>query len=186
MTDALFTRTKPSATEDWRRKALCTQFPTVWADRMWLYEDAADDRRPDMNLRATARTICSECPVKAQCVASAVISGDQYGIRGGLRGRERKLMAELAQKDGIVVYSRTGANKSKRFNDFALWICNHEPAWAEVVRMDRETVRKCKRKKSERIASLLPKKHAKKHAKQTIAAIFEEESPAMTAQEALF
>ncbi len=177
---------------NWRLKALCTQFPTMWADRMWLYEDSANDAKPDpvlrttarrvcaecpvrahclaaatVNseqhgihggfrlrerkvapdpvLRTTARRVCAECPVRAHCLAAATVNSEQHGIHGGFRLRERKVAAELAERDGVHVYSRTGTRRLERFLAYVAWILEHEEIWTEVPRLDHASTRRKKR-----------------------------------------
>lgn len=144
MTCKGFTRTETTRS-DWRGQALCTQFPTMWADRMWLYEDAASDERPDVVLHSTARRVCAECPVRAHCLAEATVDSEQFGIRGGFRLRERKLAAELAERDGLVVYSRTGAQRLERFVAYLHWLQEHDEIWASVPQLDRARTKKEKR-----------------------------------------
>lgn len=185
MTGAGFIHTAAATDAGWRSRAMCTQFPTTWADRMWLYEDAADDASPDRTMRAAARKVCAECPVRAQCLASATVEGEQYGIRGGLRLRERKLAAELAEQDGVTVYSRSGAHQHERFVLYLKWLLAHEEVWDQVVQMDRDTVRRCKRRKNAELARA-EKARTKKHARRPKIVELVEESPAMQLQDALF
>lgn len=131
--------------DNWRLKALCTQFPTMWADRMWLYEDSANDAKPDPVLRTTARRVCAECPVRAHCLAAATVNSEQHGIHGGFRLRERKVAAELAERDGVHVYSRTGTRRLERFLAYVAWILEHEEIWTEVPRLDHASTRRKKR-----------------------------------------
>ena len=44
-----------------------------------------------------AKAECGRCPVRAQCLAEAIISGEQVGIWGGLAVRDRKVLAERWQ-----------------------------------------------------------------------------------------
>lgn len=39
---------------------------------------------------AKAKEMCAGCPVTAQCLADAYATLDDYGVRGGMTGRERK------------------------------------------------------------------------------------------------
>ena len=133
---------------DWRQDAVCTQFPTTWADRLWLYEDAAAEDKPDRSLRITARMVCNECPVRIQCLASATIDGEKYGIRGGLRYRERLVAAEMAEKDGLVIYSRTGADRRARYEQYAAWLAQHQEVFDTVPKMEQKAATARRRRKT--------------------------------------
>lgn len=133
---------------DWRQDAVCTQFPTAWADRLWLYEDAASDDKPDRNLRITARMVCSECPVRIQCLASATVDGEKHGIRGGFRQRERLLAAEIAERDGLVIFSRTGANRRDRYERYAAWLMQHQEIFESVPQQEQREATARRRRKA--------------------------------------
>jgi WhiB family redox-sensing transcriptional regulator len=40
---------------------------------------------------ARAKQVCARCPVRAACLADAMATRDQFGIRGGLTPNERRL-----------------------------------------------------------------------------------------------
>lgn len=187
MTGKGFTKTGSMTCTNWRENALCTQFPTMWADRMWLYEDAASDDRPDVVLHSTARRVCAECPVRAHCLAEATVDSEQFGIRGGFRLRERKLAAELAERDGIVVYSRTGAQRVDRFAAYLRWLQEHDEIWSSIPQLDR-----ARTKKEKRAACATKPRHrslktgVRAHAKTKTTAMIEEEPSGTLLQATLF
>ncbi|RYQ65477.1 WhiB family transcriptional regulator [Bifidobacterium pseudolongum] len=187
MTGNGFTKTCPMTCANWRTHALCTQFPTMWADRMWLYEDAASDDRPDVVLHTTARRVCAECPARAHCLAEATVDSEQFGIRGGFRLRERKLAAELAERDGIVVYSRTGARRMERFLAYLRWLQEHEEIWSTVPQIDR-----ARTKKEKRAACITKPKHRsgktgiRAHVEEKTTGMIEEEPSGTLLQATLF
>ena len=80
--------------EKWRGSALCAQTdPEVFFPQNKAY---VDDYNGYDNYKI-ARKICAECPVKGECLADALMTGDvEYGMRGGLTPRER--MGILATK----------------------------------------------------------------------------------------
>ena len=60
-------------------------------------DDVVDELNDAMDKVRDARKICAECPVKGECLADALMTGDvEYGMRGGLTPRER--MGILATK----------------------------------------------------------------------------------------
>lgn len=80
--------------ETWRGSALCAQTdPEVFFPQNKAY---VDDYNGYDNYKI-ARNICAECPVKGECLADSLMTGDvEYGMRGGLTPRER--MGILATK----------------------------------------------------------------------------------------
>ena len=64
---------------DWQRSGLCVDHddPDLW----FAYDP--DDR-------ARARRICARCPVRLDCAAWAVATGQRDGIWGGLDVEERR------------------------------------------------------------------------------------------------
>lgn len=40
---------------------------------------------------ARAKRVCARCPVRAACLADALATHDEYGIRGGLTPNERRM-----------------------------------------------------------------------------------------------
>lgn len=72
------------ASVPWQRRGLC-----VGRDaRPWF-------ARWDAPSAKSAQEICSSCPVKAQCLAWALLCGDEYGIWGGLNPLERLALEGL-------------------------------------------------------------------------------------------
>lgn len=47
----------------------------------------------------TALQLCARCPVKEECLDFAVRNGIEYGIFGGLTGRERRNIRKRSRKD---------------------------------------------------------------------------------------
>ncbi|HZR48126.1 MAG TPA: WhiB family transcriptional regulator [Streptosporangiaceae bacterium] len=48
---------------------------------------------------AEARQICSQCPVRDDCLAYALDAGEQYGIWGGLDPAERRNLRRRQRTD---------------------------------------------------------------------------------------
>jgi hypothetical protein len=71
---------------DWTRQAACQH----WAELDWI------DPRPE--LTALYRAICAGCPVRRECLITALIAGEPWGIWGGLDIDER---ADLARQGGF-------------------------------------------------------------------------------------
>ena len=78
----------------WRGSALCAQTDP---EAFFPANKAYADEYNGYNNYNEARKICAECPVKGECLADALMTGDvEYGMRGGLTPRER--MGILATK----------------------------------------------------------------------------------------
>jgi WhiB family redox-sensing transcriptional regulator len=66
------------------------------ADLAW--QDLANCRGADPDLffpergasTRTAKSICRECSVRAECLEFAIVSSEKFGIWGGLSERERR------------------------------------------------------------------------------------------------
>ncbi|MFQ6170971.1 WhiB family transcriptional regulator [Oryzobacter sp. R7] len=46
----------------------------------------------------TARSACSTCPIRAQCLSAALLYGEEYGIWGGLDTEERSALDDRLQR----------------------------------------------------------------------------------------
>jgi WhiB family redox-sensing transcriptional regulator len=64
---------------DWTLDALCAQ---VLDDEIFFPPKGGSTRE--------AKSICAQCPVKAECLAFALENGERFGIFGGLSERERR------------------------------------------------------------------------------------------------
>jgi WhiB family transcriptional regulator, redox-sensing transcriptional regulator len=51
---------------------------------------------------AAAKAVCARCPVAAQCLAWAVLTGEPAGIWGGTTPEERRLLRHSPQKTAVV------------------------------------------------------------------------------------
>lgn len=80
-------RPQPRQPDEWTEQAACRNHPDPAAffpvRRNWRTEQT----------RAVL-ALCATCPVRAECLEEAVRLGDDHGIRGGLSGRERRLLRE--------------------------------------------------------------------------------------------
>lgn len=71
---------RPSGEYQWTQQARCSK---TSASVMFPHDgDAAGIEY--------AKSLCAECPVRAQCLADALEHGEQWGIWGGLTTNERK------------------------------------------------------------------------------------------------
>ncbi|WP_406083080.1 WhiB family transcriptional regulator [Micromonospora zamorensis] len=70
-------------TGDWRDDALCQQ-----VDPEIFYPDKGESTAP-------AKSICSRCDVRTECLKAALDRREQFGVWGGLSERERR---QLGQK----------------------------------------------------------------------------------------
>lgn len=68
---------------DWRDQALCAEIDPE------LFFPKKDDPERRNNIE-TAKRLCGECAVRANCLASALENNEVHGIWGGLTGRERR------------------------------------------------------------------------------------------------
>ena len=82
------------AVTDWRNDAACRDLASACWDP-WFPERSGEsgDRARRRAAYADARAMCHRCPVKAECLADAIATGERDGMRGGLDPVERKALA---------------------------------------------------------------------------------------------
>ncbi|MDQ3349750.1 MAG: WhiB family transcriptional regulator [Acidobacteriota bacterium] len=77
---------------DWRAWAACQQYP----EDLWTADVGRQPRSPWLLARqARAKAICGRCPVRAECLQSALsvpADLDRAGVYGGLDPAERKAL----------------------------------------------------------------------------------------------
>lgn len=65
--------------ESWRQRAACAGAPV----ELW-FPDRGENA-------AAAKQVCwDECPVREECLADAIATGERFGIRGGMNPGERR------------------------------------------------------------------------------------------------
>ncbi|MGI5229473.1 WhiB family transcriptional regulator [Actinoallomurus sp. CA-142502] len=75
------TGTDPDGKAGWRARAACLQF-----DSALFFPDRVTYLKKDVG---TAKAICFRCPVREECLQTALDSGERVGIWGGLTPVER-------------------------------------------------------------------------------------------------
>lgn len=73
----------------WRDRAACRGRVCVPEDDVWFAPDG--ERADDPQARArerVAKRVCARCPVRVDCLAFALATGQQHGVWGGLSGAE--------------------------------------------------------------------------------------------------
>lgn len=69
----------------WHERAACRAAdPGLFFERDGETQDARDQR-----IRH-AKTVCGACPVASECLTDAMVTREDYGIRGGRTARERR------------------------------------------------------------------------------------------------
>jgi WhiB family transcriptional regulator, redox-sensing transcriptional regulator len=72
----------------------------------WEHQARCSEHDPDLffvprvALERRAKTICSRCPVKTDCLAFALDSRMEFGIWGGLNEKERRSMLRRGAAGG--------------------------------------------------------------------------------------
>lgn len=78
----------------WQARARCRG-----RDATLFFAPAAGELKEDkLEREAMAKSICRECPVRAQCLEFALQTREPYGIWGGLNELERRRM--MAKRAG--------------------------------------------------------------------------------------
>lgn len=91
---------------EWRLDAAC-----LGMDLNLFFSDGGGE--PAKLAAANAKAICSSCPVRESCLADAYAVFDDYGVRGGMTGRERKdsrpaQIAACGTRSGYYRHKRLG------------------------------------------------------------------------------
>src|SRR6188472_3108903 len=73
---------------DWRESAICKQVDP----QLWFPEKAGDNGEE-------AKRVCRRCPVRSDCLESALADDEQYGIWGGASPDERR---KIRARRGMV------------------------------------------------------------------------------------
>lgn len=66
----------------WSERAACRGLPE-------LFFPPLDEHGNEIGSTVEARKICAHCPVRSECLDAALVTGEEYGIAGGLNARER-------------------------------------------------------------------------------------------------
>ncbi|WP_328760428.1 WhiB family transcriptional regulator [Streptomyces sp. NBC_00271] len=72
---------------DWQRHALCRGM-----DSSVFFSPTRERGLRRRAREERARAICARCPVKEACVRTALRSGEEYGLWGGLTEEEREVL----------------------------------------------------------------------------------------------
>lgn len=73
------------------RVALSSGFDLSWQDAANCKGANADLFFPERGASTrTAKAICRECEVRADCLEFAIVTGEKFGIWGGMSERERR------------------------------------------------------------------------------------------------
>ncbi|SFE22043.1 Transcription factor WhiB [Actinopolyspora alba] len=102
-----------TATTAWEQHATCAGTPI----ELWY----GPDERPESGheaywRRRHAKTLCTQCPVRTQCLADELIQprADQHGIRGGMTPREREQLLATWRRDGLIPADKPASSETVR------------------------------------------------------------------------
>lgn len=92
----------PDPTPGWEADAAC-----IGLDPSWFYVDEADDPAHDPARLHYGdlpyRDACYGCPVRADCLAHALLFGENFGVWGGLPPAARRHVAAFLE-DGAATW----------------------------------------------------------------------------------
>jgi WhiB family redox-sensing transcriptional regulator len=85
-TSASMTAHAPTVDTDWRADAYCaTEAGTK------LFFPVGVTGAAEVQIR-DAKSVCSQCPVKAECLQFAITTNQEYGVWGGTSEEERRVL----------------------------------------------------------------------------------------------
>jgi WhiB family redox-sensing transcriptional regulator len=83
---------------DHLKEALSTGYDLAWQDGANCKGANADLFFPERGASTrTAKGICRECSVRADCLEFAITTGEKFGIWGGMSERERRRVRKERQ-----------------------------------------------------------------------------------------
>jgi WhiB family transcriptional regulator, redox-sensing transcriptional regulator len=100
----------------WKEAACVGQKPEWWFPE-----------RGQNDILDLALSICSQCPIKTECLAFAICTGEDEGIWGGTTGRERRKNRKRLLEALLRIKNQTGAaigNGGKVTQSSSLNSCN--------------------------------------------------------------
>lgn len=131
--------------EAWKNQALCTPVlnanPSLF-DRLWGFEEEVS-----RDFVRVGKLICAECPVRAECLAEAIVDELQDGIYGGMALTDRKYAARLIEDQGLKIRDSSWAGRADRLSMIVSWIRTH-PSFYDDVAVQANRLRARKRTRS--------------------------------------
>jgi hypothetical protein len=105
LTDELRAELTAHVLPGWQAMGACRSV----ADDTWFPEPT------DTAVKTTALDRCSFCPVRRSCLASALASGEEYGVWGGTTELQRDVLVRDLVDGSVVVDALDGATLLPEF-----------------------------------------------------------------------
>ncbi|OZG62495.1 MULTISPECIES: WhiB family transcriptional regulator [Bifidobacterium] len=137
------------------RRPECEGFPANWADLVWGLDDEADQQARREAMRFGAM-VCRECPVRIECLASAIVQRERSTLKGGLSWTTRKRIAHLAEKAGVPLQDNDLPAK-QRYVLLMRWLASHPHAEDQARRQENEQRTNRRRRTSRPRIKTLPR-----------------------------
>lgn len=126
---------------DWTQYARCSEYPAEQKDKMWNL-----NRNAGASVECTkGRKICEGCPVRPECLATAIVYEETAGIWGGVN---RRIRLHLARDAKLCKVSGEGLHAT-RVAALAGWIRTNPDAIDRAKAKDSEEKRKSRRRRKE-------------------------------------
>lgn len=87
---------------DWRTDSVCRGMDP----ELFFSPDQFETKQEKDDREAVAKSACSRCNVKAECLDYAIKAGERYGIWGGLTEQERRAL--VRRRSAEMRSGRTG------------------------------------------------------------------------------
>lgn len=89
-------------TEEWMKRASCAR--AIKSGYSNIIDFSTDIDELDEDDYATAKSVCSHCPVRSICLSRAVEDPDAFGLRGGYFFD----MGHVSESDSKEIFEATG------------------------------------------------------------------------------
>jgi WhiB family redox-sensing transcriptional regulator len=105
--------------QPWRERAAC-----LGIDPELFFPERGGDGKTSQNAKAT----CAVCPVRVECLETAIEAGERYGVWGGMNYKERvahkRTMEPVARKTTPFPHGTTaGYKRHRRAGEPACTLC---------------------------------------------------------------
>jgi WhiB family redox-sensing transcriptional regulator len=85
-----------SVRPDWHRHAACKGLTHLFFATHDPDESLGDNIADSFELTKRARAVCATCPVRVECLTSAMDNSERHGVWGGTTVKERQRLRKVS------------------------------------------------------------------------------------------